>query len=221
MLLVLFCIAFISFSFSQNEKFNIIRARGIVIEDKEGKDRILIGAPAPYSPNRVRTDTAMVRKHWASRFKDPDEYMKWYANYRHNTTGIIVMNDKGFDRVLLGDQLADANGGKRMFEAAGIIWNDKDGFERGGAGVNTTEEGESRAVIGLDDKEGEAIHIVTLEDGTKGLFIRGAEGSLLVGMSKKNGQWFKNKNAFAGIKYFNSNDSLLWEVSTSGEFISK
>ena len=100
---------------------------------------------------------------------------------------------------------------------AGIVWNDKNGEELGGAGVNILADGRSRAVMGLNDNEGEAVHVVALEDGTKGLFIRGKEGSLFTGLSKKNGQWFKNKAAFGGIKYFNAQDSLLFTLPVNRE----
>lgn len=194
------------------KKTGIIRASGIVIEDSSGRDRILIGAPIPFSKDRVRTDTNRVRKFWAKEFEeDAEKYMDWYKNYYHGAEGIVIMNENGFDRVLLGDKLADPNTGKRMFEPAGILWNDKEGWELGGAGVNTTKDGKSRSVIGVDDKDGEAVHIIALEDGTKGLVIGGENGRLLIGMSKKNGQWFQNGEAFTGVKYFDSNGKLVWE----------
>lgn len=205
--------ALFGLAFTKIDKFNVIRAKGIIIEDASGKDRILIGAPIPDSKNRVRTDTALVRKHWASRIfpNNPDKYMDFHKTYMHSTDGIVIMNEDGFDRVLLGDKLADANTGKRMFEAAGISWNDKQGFELGGAGVNTSEDGKARGVIGLDDTSGEALHLVALEDGTKGLIIGGENGRLMIGMSNKNGQWFGNKSAFAGIKFFDNQGNLIWE----------
>jgi hypothetical protein len=194
------------------KKTGIIRASGIVIEDSSGRDRILIGAPIPFSKDRVRTDTNRVRKFWAKEFEeDAEKYMDWYKNYYHGAEGIVIMNENGFDRVLLGDKLADPNTGRRMFEPAGILWNDKEGWELGGAGVNTTKDGKSRSVIGVDDKDGEAVHIIALEDGTKGLVIGGENGRLLIGMSKKNGQWFQNREAFTGVKYFDSNGKLVWE----------
>lgn len=109
------------------EKFGIIRAKGIVIEDSAGRDRILIGSPVPFSKDRVRTDTGMVRKYWAKNYGDPNQFMEWYKAYYNSTEGIVVMNENGFYRVLLGDRLADPNTGKRMFESAGILWNDKEG----------------------------------------------------------------------------------------------
>jgi hypothetical protein len=30
-------------------------------------------------------------------------------------------------------------------------------------------------------------------------------------MSKKDGKWFQNKEAFTGIKFFDYNGKLLWE----------
>jgi hypothetical protein len=191
---------------------DIIRAKGIVIEDSAGRDRILIGAPVPYSKYRVRTDTNLVRKFWAPRFEEQaDQYMEWYKDYYHGAEGIVVMNENGFDRVLFGDKLADPNTGKRMFQSAGVLWNDKEGWELGGAGVNTTVDGKARSVMGVDDKDGEAVHIVALEDGTKGLIIGGENGRLMIGMSKKDGKWFQNKEAFTGIKFFDYNGKLLWE----------
>lgn len=112
---------FIFFSFTQEETFEIIRAKGIVIEDGEGRDRILIGAPIPFSKDRVRTDTALGRLYWSKNYGDPDQYMKYYQDYNHSAIGIVVMNEQGFDRVQLGDKLADPNIGKRMFEASGLM----------------------------------------------------------------------------------------------------
>lgn len=193
------------------EKNDIIRARGIVIEDSAGRDRILIGAPIPSSTHRVRTDTNLVRKYWGIKYKNADQFMKWYKDYYHGGIGMVVMNENGFDRVAIGDRLADPNSGKRMFEAAGVMWNDKEGWEMGGAGVNTTKDGEARSVIGVDDKDGEAVHLVALEDGTKGLMIGSSNGQLLIGLSKKDGAIFRNKEAFIGVKFFNEKGELKWE----------
>ncbi len=206
------------FAFTEPEQtMGIIRAKGIIIEDGSGRDRILIGSPIPYSKDRVRNDTALVRKYWAKEYGNPNQYMEWYKNYYHGAEGIVVMNENGFDRVLLGDKLADPNIGKRMFQSAGILWNDKEGWELGGAGVNTTKDGKSRSVMGVDDKEGEAVHIVALEDGTKGLMIAGENGNLLIGMSKKDGGWFQNKEAFTGIKYFDKKGKLVWQQKMNGQ----
>ncbi len=192
------------------KKFDILRARGIVIEDKAGHDRILIGSPVPFSKDRVRTDTSLVRKYWAKDFGG-DTYMKAYSSYYNSTEGIIFLNEKGFDKVAIGDKLVDPNTGKRQFTSTGLLWNDDEGFERGGIGVNKTTEGKYRSVLGLDDDDGEAVHLFTLENGTKALRIAGSEGFLLIGTSAANGEWFKNKASFTGIKYFNNKGEQLWE----------
>ena len=214
-ILIIVLLCSLSFAFTKTEKFDIIRAKGIVIEDANGKDRILIGTPIPFSKDRVFTDSAKVRKHWASRMiKDnPDLFMKYYKDYKTSSSGIVFMNENGFDRVLVGDDLADANTGVRMFDIAGITWNDKDGFELGGAGVNTNKtDGTARAVVGVDDPNGgEAVHIMALEEGTKGLLIGDYENTILIGMSKKEGKVFKNKDKFSGIKYFDKSGKLVWE----------
>ena len=205
-------LVFIFSAFTNREKnIDIIRAKGIIIEDSAGKDRILIGAPIPFSKARVRTDTAMVRKYWAGTYKNVDQFMQWYKSYYHGTVGMVVMNENGFDRVLMGDKLADPNSGKRMFEAAGISWNDREGWERGGAGVNTTKEGKARSVMGVDNQNGEAAHIIALEDGTNAVAIGGEDGLLLIGFSKKDGSFFQNKESFTGLKFFNTKGELVWE----------
>lgn len=91
-----------SLGFTRIEKFGIIRAKGIVIEDENGRDRMLIGSPVPNSKHRVRTDTALVRRYWASQFKEPNQYMEWYKTYKNSLNGIVFMNEDGFDRVLVG-----------------------------------------------------------------------------------------------------------------------
>ena len=209
--LVLICLAFAALSFTQNNRFDLIRAKGIVIEDASGRDRILIGSPVPYSKHRVRTDTSLVRKYWASQFKDPNQYMEWYKKYKNRSNGIIFVNKDGFDEVLVGENLADPNVGVRMFEMSGILMNNKMGWERAGAGINTTKDGKSRGGFGIDDESGEAMHLMTMEDGSKALIIADENGSIRIGMSKKPGELFQNKESFTGIRYFNSEGKLVWE----------
>lgn len=204
-------ITLISFRYIHVKKSDIIRVKGIIVEDENGKDRILIGSPVPHSKYRVRTDSSLVRKYWASQFKNPDEYMEWYKGYKNSLNGIVFMNEEGFDEVLVGENLSDANVGKRMFECNGIIWNNKKGWERGGAGVNTTDDGKSRPTIGLDDDSGEALHMICLEDGSKALIISDEDGSIRIGMSKKPGELFQNKESFTGIKYASNDGKLVWE----------
>lgn len=204
-------VSILTLSFTKTNKFDIIRAKGIVIEDAKGKDRILIGAPIPQSKDRVRTDSNLVRKHFASKTKNSDEYMGWYKKYKNSSNGIVFMNEEGFDEVLVGEDLADANVGVRMFKLSGILFNNKKGWERGGAGVNTLENGKTRQGFGFDDDSGEAMHMMTFEDGSKALIIADENGSLRIGMAKKPGELLQNKEKFTGIKYFNDKGELIWE----------
>ena len=88
-------IGIVSLGFTQIEKFGIIRAKGNNMKTKTEEIGILIGSPIPFSKDRVRTDTTLVRKHWASKFKDPNQYMAWYKNYKNSAEGIVFMNEKG------------------------------------------------------------------------------------------------------------------------------
>lgn len=208
--------------FNRAAHFDIIRAKGIVLEDQNGRDRILIGAPIPFSEDRVRTDTAAVRKYWSGAYEGiEDDYLEWYQGYRHSANGMVVLNEQGFDRVQLGDELSDPNSGKRQFTLAGLLWNDPQGWELGGAGVNTSADGQSRSVIGIDDGQGEAVHLMALEDGTKGVVINGESGRLLLGMSPAQGKWFQNQSAYTGFRFFNPQGKLLWQQTIDSTGISK
>lgn len=198
-------------SFKHVDSFDIIKAKGIVIQDQNGRDRILIGSPVPPSKDRVRTDSNLVKKYWASKFNNPDEYMGWYKKYKNTSNGIIFMNENGFDEVLVGDNLADANVGVRSYKLSGILVNDKSGWERVGAGVNTLDNGKTRQGFGVDDDSGEAMHMLCFEDGSKGLIIGGENGSLRIGMAHKPGELLQNKGKFTGIKFFDTNGKVIWE----------
>ena len=70
-----FCLAF-----NTTNKLDLIRTKGIIMEDENGKNRILIGAPTPHSEDRGRTDTNLVTKYFASELnpENKDKYMEWY-----------------------------------------------------------------------------------------------------------------------------------------------
>lgn len=192
---------FIGLGFTKTDKFDIIRAKGIVIEDANGKERILIGAPLPYSKDRVRTDTNLVRAYFANKIdpKKPDRYMEYYKNYRHQAYGMVVMNDKGIDVLQVGDKLSDANTGRRIEDIAGMLWNNQNGMELGGVGVFTSEEGKSSTGISFDDPTtggSEALKIGVDDDGTKTInLIDTQEGEFILGFGKPKTELFKVKTA--------------------------
>jgi hypothetical protein len=165
----------------------LLRAEGIVIIDSAGRERILIGAPIPFAKNRVRTDTSRVRQKWAEQLGG-ESYMEWYTHYQHSCNGIVLLNDKGYDVLALGDKLPDPNTGQRITEPTGMVWNDSLGFERGGIGLGKLHgSGKYRNVFGLDDENGEGFHLSILEDGTKSMRIVSDDQMLYLGYFPQKG----------------------------------
>jgi hypothetical protein len=110
----------------------ILRVRGLVIEDGQGHPRILLGAPFPAAAGRVRTDT--------------------------RTTAMIFLDAEGHDRLTLGEELDPQIGGKvptgihRIASGYGVVLHDNIGDERGAYSWLTN----GRALITLDRPGAEA-----------------------------------------------------------------
>ncbi|MFD2034044.1 hypothetical protein ACFSKL_04535 [Belliella marina] len=188
----------------------IIRTKGIIVEDEHGRDRILIGAPIPESKDRVRTDLKKVEEYWAGQYGE--QYMEWYKDYYHGTNGMVVMDEHGIDKLLVGDKLADANGGVRISESTGIIWNDENGMERGGVGVDKLKENNQyRGTLGFDDNTGaEGFHLAQFEDGSQLLRMVYQDGYLLFGQAKPN-SFLQNQEPFIGIVVFDKDDNIVFK----------
>ncbi|GAB2811308.1 hypothetical protein [Ferruginibacter profundus] len=181
-LLVLVLSSQFLFSFKENDDNRILRAKGIVIVDDHGRERILIGATLPQAVNRVRTDTARVRALWSHRFGNADQYMKWYKDYNHQANGILILDEQGYDKVCLGDGVPDANIGQRIGKQTGLIFCDNEGFERGGIGVLNVGEKQNRVVMALDGENGtDATGISVMEDGETGFFAGGKGYRMFLG----------------------------------------
>jgi hypothetical protein len=164
----------------------VLRVRGIIVEDSQGRERILIGAPIPYAANRVRTDTSRVRALWSRRFPDPDQYMRYYAGYRHSMNGMIVLDERGIDRVAVGDSVPDPNVGKRIAPSTGIAINDSAGFERTGYGYLSTRP--ARVVLGLDGNDGrEGAGFIVDDGGAAGSFATRGDRMLFLGSQAARG----------------------------------
>jgi hypothetical protein len=210
-------ITFFGFAFTQEKKPGIIRTKGIIVEDENGKDRILIGAPIPQSKDRVRTDTSLVRKYFSNEIypKDPNKYMEWYKNYRHTAFGMVILNENGIDVIQVGDKLSDPNVGRRIFLPTGILLNNQKGLEVGGFGTHTFDDGRSGVALGLDDPGNgrEAFHAVVLSDGTRALILQDAKGKLVIGFGKPQNEIFSTRDSveFVGAKYFDKENKLVWE----------
>jgi hypothetical protein len=110
----------------------VLRVRGLVIEDQAGRARILMGAPFPSVPERVRQDS--------------------------RTASILFLDSQGHDRLTLGEELEPQIGGKapvglhRIASGFGVVIHDGEGNERGAYGWLSN----GRALITLDRPGAEA-----------------------------------------------------------------
>jgi hypothetical protein len=84
------------------------------------------------------------------------------------TRALIVEDEDGHDRIVLGAPVADPKEGHRTSETVGLVINDAQGFERFGVGLQST----GRMVMGLDapvgtgdDRNRERITLVADERG--------------------------------------------------------
>lgn len=174
----------------------IIRALGVVIVDAEGRERILLGAPVPEAPHRVRTSMDRVREVWGPRF--PAAYVdEYYPTYRHDMNGLLILDENGFDRLVLGDPTPDPNIGRRIARSSGLLINDAEGFERSGYALLKVND-RYRVVLGLDSERGTEGVVLALEDGgMSGLFIQNREGQILLGTDPVDGMVDEN---FHGLR---------------------
>ena len=110
----------------------VLRARGLILEDAQGRPRILMGAPFPAVHERIRQDA--------------------------RTTSILFLDDVGHDRLTLGEELEPQIGGKvppgihRIASGVGVVIHDGSGDERGAYGWLSN----GRALITLDRPGAEA-----------------------------------------------------------------
>lgn len=175
----------------------VLRARGLIIVDDAGRERILIGAPIPAAHNRVRTDIARAMDTWGRRF--PREYANWYRGYRHTMNGMLVLDERGFDRVAVGDSVPDPNIGRRIAPSTGVIINDAAGFERSGYGLLTVG-GKDRMVLGLDDGRGEeGLTLSVMDSGRAAVTVHDGRNNAYLGTAPANDPLLGNATPFVGL----------------------
>lgn len=163
----------------REESGRVLRVRGLIVEDEQGRERILLGAPIPPAANRVRTDLARVKEIWAPRF--PKQYMEWYRGYRHHVNGLLILDERGFDRIAVGDPVPDPNIGKRIGPSTGITINDEQGFERSGYGLLKVKD-QYRVVLGLDSAKGtEGLTLSLRDDGLVGVTVQDGDRLVYLG----------------------------------------
>lgn len=101
----------------------ILHARGLVIEDDQGRARIILGAPVPAVAVRRRQNSL--------------------------TDSMVFLDERGYDRLTLGEAPSPQAQGKILHRIAtffGVVIHDNAGDERGGYGWLSN----GRAVITLD-----------------------------------------------------------------------
>jgi hypothetical protein len=111
----------------------VIRARGLVITDAAGRDRVVLGAPMA-----LVTDDAKLAQ----------------------SIGVVVLDSLGRMNVALGARnpliLADGRTGTRIAGSAGLtIYDPRDGKERGGMGA--FEDGRANMCLDYDEGQKEAV----------------------------------------------------------------
>jgi len=127
---------------------DVLRVKGLIVEDAEGRPRIVLGAPLAELEGRVRSDPAV---------------------------GLVVLDENGRDRVSVGSPaIAPQSGGEvvpRVGGTSGIVFSDETGNERGGFGY--LEGG--RVVLGIDYPDGrEAVALFHNPDwGFSGMTVNG------------------------------------------------
>ena len=176
---------------------DVIRAQGLIIEDEAGRERILIGAPVPPAADRVRTDEARVREVWGPRF--PEAYMDFYRDYSHETTGLLILSEDGFDRLVLGDPVPDPNIGRRRAPTTGMVINDIEGFERTGYGLSPVD-GRYNVGLGLDtDRIEEGLVLLLEDDGLNGVLVGTGPERIFLGSAPAGHEWTGLEEEFQGL----------------------
>lgn len=114
------------------EDAKVLRVKGLVIDDEQGRARILLGAPFPKTPDRLRQDDG--------------------------SAAMVFLDNEGHDRFLVGETIGAQIGGKvpQQFHrigqssAYGATIFDAAGNERGGMGFLSNGNTVNRAVVALD-----------------------------------------------------------------------
>lgn len=113
---------------------DLIRTRGLIIQDEMGREVMMVGKPIPFSSQRKRTDAR---------------------------EGLLMIDENGNDRLFIGKQGPHQVEGKRfnrIDERWGFLVNDENGNERGGFGMLDSL---NSMVMGLNYPGGEGIMLVT------------------------------------------------------------
>ncbi|MEL1242635.1 hypothetical protein AAEO56_00060 [Flavobacterium sp. DGU11] len=161
--------ALVSFTTGKSE---IIRTKGIIIEDNQGKPFIIMGNPLPQDKLRKR--------------KDP-------------LGGLVFLDDKGTDRLFIGKDGKLQMGGElvdRNSEGWSYIINDTVGDERGGFGFSDEED---RIGLGLDYGGKDGLEAIYLNASQEGAYIL-VNANVAKGVRDRIVLWHDTPNDLTQIK---------------------
>lgn len=126
--------------------------------------------------------------------------------------GMLILDEKGFDKVAVGDPLPDPNIGKRIAPSTGIAINDDQGFERTGYGLLKVQD-HYRVVLGLDSPGGqEGVSLSLLDEGSLGLTMRRADRQIDLGISPADSPVTRDQEPFHGLR-LSSGGEVKYEIS--------
>ena len=179
---------------------------GLIIEDEAGRERILLGAPIPEAANRVRTDTARLRALWGPQHPDIEAYMASYEDYEHGANGLVILNEDGFDRLILAEETPDPHVGKRIAPSTGLVVHDRIGFERGGFGVLSREDSDF-VVLGLDSSRGEAVSLIAYDEGMVGVFLNEGGDVMFLGKAPAGSMSYYDE-PFLGLTFWRGGEVI-------------
>lgn len=186
--------------FKKENSEEIIKTKGIVIIDDQGKDRILIGAPIPTSNSRIRDDLKKAKAVWGEELELNKEW-DWFEEMNHDCYGILILDENGHDRLALGSPTPDPNIGLRIGPSTGLEINDEKGYERSGYGLMPVN-GKNRVALGLDSPNSQEGAVFAMyEDGTVGLgvFDSQKKESMFLGKSETGSYMTPGKEKFFGL----------------------
>lgn len=138
--------------------FTSIRARKLIIEDENQRDRIIVSSEICSSPSRKRKDTL---------------------------SGVLVLDSSGNDRVILGASPTFKISENMIIRRSangpyGIAFNDEQGVEKGGMGYYADRK---LSAFGLDGPSGEGIALFVPEKE-----MYGQKAGLIINDPQQGGQ---------------------------------
>lgn len=183
----------------------IIKTRGIIVVDEQGRERVLIGAPIPQAKNRVFTDKTRALAAWKDRMPESGKfYWDKFDDLHKAAVGMLVLDENGFDRVAVGDQLPDANTGKRIGLPTGITIHNEKGYERAGFGMIKVGD-RTQVGLGMDDEHGEALNLFSAKGIGVGLRINDSKNQLIFGSLEPGKMYNKSDQPFSGYMFRQGN----------------